>query len=191
MYIEKNGITDETCSPYQAKGHTNGLKCSEQVKCQTCDQNGCYTPEKYLKYTVSEYGFLSGEQKIMNEVYQRGPVACSIYATQQLDDYTGGIFTYNGTEKQSLNHLVSIVGWGTTEQGEKYWNIRNSWGTYWGEKGFFRLLRGTNEIRIEDECWFAVPVDTWSTPTYEYPTNQISNVKQLLSLFNYRPLAEV
>jgi cathepsin X len=48
---------------------------------------------------VSEYGLLKGEDKIMNEVYQRGPVACSIYAEQQLDDYKGGIFTYNGTEK--------------------------------------------------------------------------------------------
>lgn len=64
---------------------------------------------------------------------------------------------------------MSIVGWGTTEQGEKYWNIRNSWGTYWGEKGFFRLKRGVNEIRIEDECWYAVPVDTWSTPSTTQP----------------------
>jgi cathepsin X len=27
-WISKNNITDETCSPYQAFGHTNGLGCS-------------------------------------------------------------------------------------------------------------------------------------------------------------------
>lgn len=109
-------------------------------------------PERYLKYTVSEYSHIKGEQNIMNEVYQRGPVACSIYASQALDDYTGGIFKYNGTEQQEANHEISIVGWGV-EGDEKYWIIRNSWGSYWGENGFFRLLRGVNEILIEDDCW--------------------------------------
>jgi hypothetical protein len=26
---------------------------------------------------------------------------------------------------------VEIVGWGETDTGEKWWKIRNSWGTYW------------------------------------------------------------
>ena len=35
-YIHENNITDETCSPYTAKGHTNGLECAEDVKCKNC-----------------------------------------------------------------------------------------------------------------------------------------------------------
>ena len=34
-------------------------------------------------------------------------------------------------------HLLQVTGWGE-KHGEPYWIIRNSWGTYWGELGFFK-----------------------------------------------------
>lgn len=80
-YIHENGITDETCSPYQARGWTNGNPCTDKSICQTCDEFGCRIPEKFNKYSVKEYGAVKGEENIMKEVLQRGPVACSIYAT--------------------------------------------------------------------------------------------------------------
>lgn len=36
---------------------------------------------------------------------------------------------------------VQLSGWGT-EDGVDYWIGRNSWGTYWGDRGFFRIVRG-------------------------------------------------
>lgn len=111
----------------------------------------------------------------MSELIQRGPLACSIHADQLLDDYKGGIFR-NPTTFNESNHEISIVGWGE-ENGEKYWIIRNSWGTYWGENGFFRLVRGENNILIEDDCWWAVPEDTWTHKLYNY-TTQYSQTQQ-------------
>ena len=35
--------------------------------------------------------------------------------------------------------------------------MRNSWGSYWGEKGFARVVRGENNLGIESECTWAVP----------------------------------
>ena len=54
--------------------------------------------------------------------------------------YKGGVFTKNcGT---FLNHGVLIIGYGTdAPTGKDYWLVKNSWGSNWGEKGFFRIAR--------------------------------------------------
>eukprot|EP00951_Prasinocladus_malaysianus_P023511 scaffold200314_cov23-Prasinocladus_malaysianus.AAC.1 len=60
----------------------------------------------------------------------------------------------------NVNHNVEIVGWGETSSGIKYWIGRNSWGTYWGEGGFFRLGKGRGEaknLRVEADCQWMVP----------------------------------
>lgn len=75
-------------------------------------------------------------------------------------NYTGGIYK-DTTGEVDIDHEISVVGWGV-ENGEKYWLIRNSWGTYWGENGFMRLIRGINNIAIETDCAWATPKDTWT-----------------------------
>ena len=40
--------------------------------------------------------------------------------------------------------------------------MRNSWGEYWGEMGFFRIVRGKKALGIEDECSWANPA-SWTT----------------------------
>jgi len=48
------------------------------------------------------------------EIFARGPIACEIDATKQLDDYTGGIFEQHLSFPMP-NHVVSIVGWGVSD----------------------------------------------------------------------------
>lgn len=78
----------------------------------------------------------------MAEIYARGPVSANINA-ECLIDYTGGIAPYDNCIQNLPNHVIQLNGWGT-ENGTDYWIARNSWGTYWGEHGFFRIVRGGN-----------------------------------------------
>merc|ERR1712176_396702 len=155
------GVTDRTCSIYRARGLDNGQKCSAMNVCRDCGPgNACVVPDSYLIYGVDEYGEVSGEQNMMQEIAQRGPIACGIAVPDALENYTGGIFC-DETGDTNIVHDISVVGYGV-ENGSKYWLVRNSWGTQWGEDGFFRVCRGTNNIAIESDCAWATPKDTWT-----------------------------
>ncbi|KAK9714562.1 hypothetical protein RND81_06G103400 [Saponaria officinalis] len=53
--------------------------------------------------------------------------------------YSGGVF--NGECGTDLDHAVTVIGYGVDNGGSKYWLVKNSWGTKWGEKGFMRIMR--------------------------------------------------
>lgn len=56
--------------------------------------------------------------------------------------------------------------------------VANSWGTQWGENGYFRIRRGVNECEIEDfvlGAWADTHVQTVPTRSPS-SNNQLSNV---------------
>ena len=67
-------------------------------------------------------------------------VVSVIIDASELSTYKGGVITESpGLE---MNHAVSLVGYGHDEdQGVDYWLVRNSWGTDFGEGGYFRVLK--------------------------------------------------
>lgn len=148
---------------YLSTHRTKSNSCFEDN--HTC---GDYCGEKGLRvkkwYRVNHFsGFYpNSEQAIQEEIFTSGPVAINFEVTPSFRGYKGGIYRPTAEEKADYdrrssvedqfyptNHLVVIYGWGETEQGEKYWLIRNSWGTGWGEKGNFKAPRGENMIGIE------------------------------------------
>jgi cathepsin X len=81
---------------------------------------------------------------------QNGPMACGVEVTDAFENYTGGIFDDKTGAGANIDHGISVVGYGV-ENGTKYWLIRNSWGSMWGEHGFVKLVRGVNNLGIESE----------------------------------------
>uniref|UniRef100_A0A7S2V244 Peptidase C1A papain C-terminal domain-containing protein n=1 Tax=Fibrocapsa japonica TaxID=94617 RepID=A0A7S2V244_9STRA len=150
-WAHNNSVPFDTCQQYKAIDE----ECIPSNICRSCTSfsSDCYAVSQYPNVTVSEYGLVQGEANMMTEIYERGPIACDINSGQ-LHTYTGGIVDY--PEVLEPNHSVEVVGWGF-EEGKKIWYIRNSWGEYWGEQGWFRMVRGENQLGIESGCTWAVP----------------------------------
>lgn len=55
-------------------------------------------------------------------------------------------------------HAVKLIGWGEQMQdgeSQKYWLVVNSWNSWWGENGTFKIERGKNQSGLE---WKALDV---------------------------------
>jgi cathepsin X len=161
-YIHDNGIPDETCQQYQAKDMT----CGSLSICENCHSTAqnftpgvCEQVASFPIYYVSEYGSVSGIDQMKAEIYSRGPIGCGIDATDSFEKYTGGIYSEYSLFPM-INHEISVLGWGEDSDGTAYWIGRNSWGTYWGEQGFFRIKMGSDNLAIETNCDWGVPTMT-------------------------------
>lgn len=95
----------------------------------------------------------------MKELIENGPVQAVIEVKEDFFLYKSGVYqnvlsedSFAAKARQSNFHSIRIIGWGTdhpTGKPVKYWLCANSWGTDWGEDGYFKILRGTNESRVE------------------------------------------
>jgi C1A family cysteine protease len=75
-------------------------------------------------------------------IQQYGVVTTVVDATDSFMGYSSGVFNDCRTETASdANHMVAIVGWDDSTQS---WIGRNSWGSGWGEEGYFNIKYGCN-----------------------------------------------
>ena len=77
--------------------------------------------------------------------------------TRVLD--SGGVIT-DTTRYEGITHVVTVTGWGVDRaSGAPYWVVRNSFGTAWGELGYYRQEIGLDVYNMEShDC-------SWATPT--------------------------
>ncbi|VEL18522.1 unnamed protein product [Protopolystoma xenopodis] len=146
-YSEDFGMVEEKCNPYTAK--TSGE---------------CMTPASCRRYYSTEYYYVGGyygatnEALMMLELINNGPFPVGFQVYSDFHSYSSGIYHHIGIVDNinrfdpfvPTSHAVLLVGYGVEPTtGEKFWSLKNSWGSHWGEMGFFRIRRSTNECGIE------------------------------------------
>lgn len=129
-YVHDKGVPPDVCYPYQA---TDG----------NCD-DACANPD-YLVY-VTNYDYYgrwgvpdASTVTDLKILLQQGPVCVSMYVPDDgtFEGYSGGVYDYEGgVIPSNRGHAVLVVGYDDAEQCFK---AKNSWGSNWGENGYFRI----------------------------------------------------
>jgi len=124
---------------------TKGLEAELDYR-YTGEDGTCTYKENKGVAKVKGYKFADSqdEDEIALMLVATGPLAVALDATP-LQYYINGIVTKGCTTE--LNHGVLIVGYGV-ENKKKFWIVKNSWGGIWGEKGYFRILKGDGKCGI-------------------------------------------
>lgn len=142
--------TGQTCKPYTIDDSSGDIPYSAPECVSTCtekDYSVIYEDDKH--YAKSSYAIV-GEQDIQQEIMDRGSIYVAFMVYEDFMSYSSGVYQYTSGELLG-GHAVKMIGWGE-DDGTPYWLCVNSWGAEWGEKGLFRIRRGSEECGIEDSC---------------------------------------
>jgi len=135
--IQNHGINTEASYPYKGVDGKCNIK-----------------EEAVHAATITGYEDVPiNNEKALQKAVANQPVSVAIDASgADFQFYKSGIFTGScGTE---LDHGVTAVGYGENNEGTKYWLVKNSWGTEWGEEGYIMMQRGVKAV--EGICGIAM-----------------------------------
>lgn len=155
-FLQRTGVPPEACDPYSHCPHPELEKChreasglSSPLSCPAVCRNGgaIRKTRANTAYAVAAPGSVKVMQR---EILTKGPIEVAFFVFSDFLTYSNGTYfrTPSATGPQG-GHAVRILGWGVDELGTDYWLVANSWSSAWGERGFFRIRRGTNECGIE------------------------------------------
>lgn len=126
---------------------------------------GCNETQPRQLYSFVDHWEFSnpGDEDVLKcMVYLHGPISVGIYISSEFRNYASGIFDdpTNQCKSNAPDHAVVIVGYGTTKNHRgvliDYWLIRNSFGSSWGENGYFRMVRGKGLCDIAEAARFPI-----------------------------------
>jgi hypothetical protein len=85
-------------------------------------------------------------------ITQRGPLIAAVAVHEDFYGYFNGVYHHIAGPLEG-GHCVTVVGF---DDAAGYWIAQNSWGTRWGEDGWFRIAYG--ERGIDASMWGVVPI---------------------------------
>lgn len=144
-FLENYGAIPESCFSYQA----SDVSCNN--KCQDWEQE---------RFDITNLQKVSTDKEsIKNALVNYGPLTASLRVYLDFKEYSSGIYEHQWGYSEGL-HRIIIVGY---NEDQDYWICKNSWGTSWGENGYFRIKYG--ECEIQDSVYY-----------FELPTSTIINI---------------
>ena len=127
------GVADEACYPYVAGDQDcTGLCADASSRLATI---GSWQELDYpadMKAWIAERGPVVGTMKVYEDFYRL---------------YAGGVYRYTAGADIG-GHCICIIGY---DDRRRCWIGKNSWGTSWGESGFFEI--GYGECGIDSSMW--------------------------------------
>lgn len=126
------------------------------VAYDTCD--GGDSNSRMISHRAGGYYSIGkNEYDIRRDIYHWGPCSTGLVIYDDFLEWNGkGIYEWDKKSGLIGGHAVVLMGWGE-EGGKKYWIVRNSWGEDWGDKGYFKVLRGENHCEIEENVFCGIP----------------------------------
>jgi C1A family cysteine protease len=122
--FKNTGVTDDACYPYSMSNTDCSGRCSNWA-------------DRVLK--ITGYTSLTSKSADIKEwVSTKGPVSACFIVYQDFFAYKSGVYKHV-TGGQAGGHCVTTVGY---NDNPGYWICKNSWGTSWGDRGFFKIGYG-------------------------------------------------
>jgi len=175
--LQQCGFYAQGCEggfPYLAAKYAKDIgNTQKHYTADDSDQTTCPAKSELIS-RVHDYHYLGGyygaatQQNMMRNIFDHGPLTVGLEVAPTMSYYQSGVYDSkinlpDQDQFERVNHAVLITGFGEHE-GQKYWNIKNSWGKTWGDKGYIKIKRGVNEMNVEHMCVAAYP-----QLTQEYP----------------------
>ena len=90
----------------------------------------------------------------MREIRAHGPIEVAMLVYTDFVQYRSGVYRRSDAALGPVGgHAVRVIGWGVEPRAggppAPYWLAANSWSAAWGEAGFFRIARGSDECGVE------------------------------------------
>jgi len=157
-FIQNNGVVTDACYPYYIPTCPPAQQpCLNFVDTPDCwTNNTCVNGGSWTTYTVSNVYGLDSPSDAQTDMATNGPFEACFDVYSDFLTYKSGVYVHQSGSYLG-GHCVKIVGWGV-EGGLPYWLVNNSWTTYWGNNGQFKILRGSDECGIEDSMVAGTPV---------------------------------
>jgi len=161
-YWQQDGLVTDACQPYpfpscdhHIPGSTNPCP-DDDYPTPSCARD-CKTGKSWYddKHFAEDTYYVDTHDDIIAELSMNGPCEASFAVYEDFVVYTSGIYHHVSGDLLGY-HAVKLLGYGV-QAGTKYWLLTNSWNEHWGEKGFFRMLRGNDECGIESEVVAGIP----------------------------------